>query len=107
MAMFRQLAIRQPYFKDFKSPDWETTEKFIPPIGTRTGVPAVQGTNQLHFNLFLPAGPAPAGGWPVAIFGHGFTDNKHGAPFAVARAVGVVDLHGGAVRAGHLVPRCR
>jgi hypothetical protein len=26
----------------------------------------------------------PAGGWPVAIFGHGFTDSKNGAPWAVA-----------------------
>ena len=56
----------------------------IPPVGTRTGVPAVQGTNRLYFNLFLPAGTAPAGGWPVAIYGHGFTDNKNGSPFVVA-----------------------
>jgi hypothetical protein len=40
--------------------------------------------NNLQFTLFLPQGPAPAGGWPVAIFGHGFTDSKNGAPFAVA-----------------------
>ncbi len=71
-------------FGSFMSPDWETTEKFIPPIGTRTGVPAVQRVNTLYFNLFVPAGMAPSGGWPVAIFGHGFTDSKQGAPFAVA-----------------------
>src|SRR5262249_54196327 len=70
-------------FGSFASPDWETSQKFIPPIGTRTGVPEVQGTNTLQFNLFIPSGPPPAGGWPVAIFGHGFTDSKHGAPFAV------------------------
>ena len=56
----------------------------IPAVGSRTGVPAVQGTNRLYFNLFLPAGTAPAGGWPVAIYGHGFTDNKNGSPFLVA-----------------------
>jgi dienelactone hydrolase len=71
-------------FGRFSSPDWETAERFIPPIGTRTGVPAVQGTNDLYFNLFVPAGTAPAGGWPVAIFGHGFTDSKQGAPILVA-----------------------
>ncbi|MGH7347938.1 MAG: Ig-like domain-containing protein, partial [Candidatus Rokuibacteriota bacterium] len=71
-------------FGRFESPDWETPEKFIPPIGTRTGVPAVQRVNQLHFNLVIPSGTAPSGGWPVAIFGHGFTDSKHGAPLAVA-----------------------
>jgi virulence factor lipase-like protein len=71
-------------FGSFTSPDWETPAKVIPAIGTRSGVPAVQGTNTLYFNLFVPAGPAPAAGWPVAIFGHGFTDSKQGAPIAVA-----------------------
>ena len=47
-----------------------------PSLRHRTGV--VQGTNRLYFNLFLPAGTAPAAGWPVAIYGHGFTDNKNG-----------------------------
>ena len=28
--------------------------------------------------------PQPAGGWPVAIFGHGFTDSMYGAPWTVA-----------------------
>jgi len=71
-------------FGSFNSPDYETSSKVIPAVGSRTGVPAVQGTNRLYFNLFLPAGPAPAGGWPVAIYGHGFTDNKNSSPFAVA-----------------------
>src|SRR5437899_4300185 len=71
-------------FGRFVSPDWETSEKFIPPIGTRTGVPVAQGTNTLYFNLFIPSGTPPAGGWPVAIFGHGFTDSKQGAPIVVA-----------------------
>ena len=30
----------------------------------------MQGVNEIYFNLFLPSGPTPAGGWPVAIFGH-------------------------------------
>jgi hypothetical protein len=93
---------------EFASPNWETPEGFIPPIGTRTGVPAVQGTNALQFNLFLPVGTPPADGWPVAIFGHGFTDNKQGAPFTVGStfaahgiatiAINVVG-HGGGARA--------
>jgi hypothetical protein len=94
-------------FGKFSSPDWETAEKFFPPIGTRTGVPAVQSTNTLFFNLFIPSGTAPAAGWPVAIFGHGFTDSKQGAPFAVAStfahrgiatiAINVVGHGGGAL----------
>ena len=71
-------------FGAFDSPDYQTPSKVIPAVGSRTGVPAVQGTNRLYFNLFLPAGPAPAGGWPVAIYGHGFTDSKNGSPFLVA-----------------------
>jgi Bacterial Ig-like domain len=71
-------------FGSYSSPDYETAGKVIPQVGTATGVPAVQGTNQVQFSVFLPAGAKPAGGWPVAIFGHGFTDWKNGAPPAVA-----------------------
>jgi hypothetical protein len=38
----------------------------------------------IQFTLFVPSGTAPRHGWPVAIFGHGFTDSKDGAPWAVA-----------------------
>src|SRR5262245_19233950 len=62
----------------YVSPDYETAEKFIPPVGTRTGTPVVQGVNEVFFNLYLPSGPRPAGGWPVAIFGHGVGGSKQG-----------------------------
>jgi Big-like domain-containing protein len=101
-------------FGSFTSPDWETPQRFIPPIGTRTGVPVSQGVNTLYFNLFIPAGFAPPGGWPVAIFGHGFTDSKHGAPFAVASmfasrgiatiAINVVGHGGGALGTLTIIP---
>jgi Big-like domain-containing protein len=71
-------------FGTYSSPDYETAAKVIPAVGTATGAPAVQGTNELEFTLFAPARTPPAGGWPVAIFGHGFTDWKNGAPPAVA-----------------------
>ena len=71
-------------FGAFDAPDYQTASKVIPAVGTRSGVPAVQGTNRLYFNLFLPPGATPAGGWPVAIYGHGFTDNKNQTPFFVA-----------------------
>jgi hypothetical protein len=74
-------------FGSYASPDYETATKFIPAVGTRTGTPMPQGTNQIQFTLFLPAGTKPAGGWPVAIFGHGFTDSKNGAPWAVASSL--------------------
>src|SRR5262249_4234458 len=77
-------AVDRIAFGKYASPDYETAEKFIPPVGTLTGNPAVQATTDIYFNLVLPAGTPPAGGWPVAIFGHGFTDNKNNSPFIVA-----------------------
>jgi hypothetical protein len=77
-------AVGQIAFGKYASPDYETTDRFIPAIGTRTGVPAAQGRNDIFFTLFLPAGTAPPGGWPVALFGHGFGDSRHGAPWVVA-----------------------
>ena len=75
-------------FGSFASPDYETAAKVIPPYGTATGTPIPQGTNQIQFTLFVPGGVAPAAGWPVAIFGHGFTDSKNGAPWVVASSLG-------------------
>ncbi len=70
-------------FGKFSGKHWQNAGVFIPQVPTRESVPA-QGTEELFFNLFIPAGPRPSNGWPVAIFGHGFTDSKQGAPFAVA-----------------------
>jgi len=63
-------------FGKFTSPDYETDGQFIPQVGTRTGTPAIQRTVDVYFNLFIPSGPKPAGGWPIALHGHGFGGNK-------------------------------
>src|SRR4030095_3543418 len=65
-------------FGRYASPNYETAEKFIPSVGTRTGTPAIQGVNEVFFNLYLPSGPRPTSGWPVAIFGHGVGGSKQG-----------------------------
>src|SRR5262249_25297325 len=83
-ALLAQPGVGRIAFGKFSSPDWETPGRIIPAVGTLAGVPAVQATNDLYFNLVLPAGSPPPGGWPVAIFGHGFGDNKNNSPFAVA-----------------------
>jgi hypothetical protein len=70
-------------FGKFSGTHWQNSNVFIPQVSTRNPVPA-QGTEDIFFNLFIPSGPRPTNGWPVAIFGHGFTDSKQGAPFAVA-----------------------
>jgi hypothetical protein len=76
-------AIGTAAFGKFSAKHWQNAGVFIPQVPTRDSVPP-QGTEELFFNLFIPSGPRPSNGWPVAIFGHGFGDNKQGAPFAVA-----------------------
>lgn len=44
-------------FGRYRSPNYETPEKFIPAVGTRRGRPEVQKINEIVFVLFLPDGP--------------------------------------------------
>jgi hypothetical protein len=74
-------------FGSFLSPDYEVAGEYIPPVGTRTGTPVVQRMNEVYFNLFLPAGPAPAGGWPVALHTHGAPEDKQGPSLGYVAAM--------------------
>jgi hypothetical protein len=85
-------AVSEVAFGKYLSPDYEVHPgEYIPPVATRTGMPVVQGMNEVYFNLFLPSGPEPAGGWPVAIFGHGTGNDKNQTPLFVA---GTLAEHG-------------
>ena len=107
-------AVRAVAFGKFTSPDYENASKVIPATGTLTGHPVAQGSNELVFELFLPSGERPAAGWPVAIFGHGFTDSMYGAPWTVASvfaskgiatiAISVVGHGGGALGTLNVIP---
>src|SRR6185503_17465116 len=78
-------AVGQVAFGKYLSPEYMVHPgDYIPPVGTHSGVPVVQRTNEVYFNLFLPSGTAPAAGWPVAIFGHGSAANKNNQPLEVA-----------------------
>jgi hypothetical protein len=68
----------------FESPQYLNAAQVIPPVDSLTGTPRALGSQSLVFQLFVPATPRPAGGWPVALFGHGFTDSQYGAPWTVA-----------------------
>ena len=57
-------------FGKYRSPGYEASKQFIPPVSTCSGVPAVQGEHEISFELFLPTGQTPAEGWPAVIFGH-------------------------------------
>ncbi len=47
-------------------------------------MPQPTGSNELVLQLFLPAGPKPAAGWPVAIFAHGGGSSQYGGLWRVA-----------------------
>jgi Bacterial virulence factor lipase N-terminal len=101
-------AVAQIAYGKFSSPNYQSAGQYIPATATgNSGRPLVQGSNDLVFQLFVPAGAKPAGGWPVAIFGHGFTDSMYGAPWTVGSvfasqgiatlAINVVGHGGGAL----------
>jgi hypothetical protein len=71
-------------YGQYQSPNFQAAGQFIPATATQAGRPRQQGNQTLVFQLFLPSGDKPAGGWPVAIFGHGFTDSMYGAPWTAA-----------------------
>jgi virulence factor lipase-like protein len=78
-------AVETIAFGKYASPDYQVHPgEFIPQIATRSGVPVVQQTNEIFFNLFLPSGDKPPGGWPVAMFGHGGSADKNGVLLRVA-----------------------
>ena len=47
-------------------------------------VPGVGPFVPVSYHIFLPATPAPAGGYPLVIYGHGLGDNQFGAPTYIA-----------------------
>ena len=71
-------AVGRVAFGKYQSPDYAVHPgEYIPPVGTRSGTPAVQRMNEICFNLYLPSGPVPPNGWPVAIVGHGINGSKN------------------------------
>ena len=71
-------------FGSFASPDYENASQVIPAVGTAPAYRRCSRLEHAPLHALPPAGTQPAGGWPVAIFGHGFSDSKNGAPWAVA-----------------------
>lgn len=64
-------------FGSFSSPSWLSPSRTIEAAPTAGDGPAVTGSEEIGVTLILPAGPAPEGGWPVAIFGPGITRSKY------------------------------
>jgi hypothetical protein len=79
-------------FGSYRSTQFIDERERIPFVPSRTRRLEPQGTEEVAVTVFLPSGERPAGGWPVAIFGHGFTDSRFGAPFTVARTMAEAGL---------------
>jgi hypothetical protein len=81
-------AVRTIAFGRFPSRSFLTPERHIPATPTRGDTPTMTGTEEVDATMFLPAGVMPRDGWPVAIFGHGFGDDRHVTPTVVAGTMG-------------------
>lgn len=85
LLRIRPGAVAEVAFGKYLSPEYMVRPgDYMPPLATRSGTPVIQRMNEVYFNLFIPAGPAPASGWPVTIFGHGSATNKNNQALEVA-----------------------
>ena len=94
-------AVGRIAFGKFTAPSYLTEDRRIPAVGTRTGIPVVQGAEEIYFDLYLPAGEKPAAGWPVVIFGTGSPASRHQATssgaFLAAHGIATISIN----RVGH------
>jgi hypothetical protein len=63
-------------FGSFEAPGWEGTNRVMAATPTKR-TPTALAAERIGFALIVPSGAPPAGGWPVAIFGHGFGSSKY------------------------------
>ncbi len=68
----------------FRARSFLSVDRHIPATATRAEAPQPVGSADVDVTVFLPAGNRPADGWPVAIFGHGFGNDRHLVPMTVA-----------------------
>lgn len=59
-------------FGSFLSPQFVTSDAVIPQVPT-TETPPARSAARLGVAMIVPAGTPPPGGWPVAVYGPGFT----------------------------------
>ena len=76
--------IRTIAFGRFSARSFLTADRVIPARATRAEAPALQGSEAVDVTVYLPTGTTPPGGWPVALFGHGFGNDRHVVPMTVA-----------------------
>ncbi|MCZ2858841.1 hypothetical protein [Blastococcus sp. VKM Ac-2987] len=83
-AVIQPVADGTLVFGSYLAPSWLRPDVTIEQTPTRDIGPAPVEAERLPFVAVLPAGPAPRGGWPVAVFGHGFTGSTANVFLAAA-----------------------
>jgi hypothetical protein len=68
-------AVAQIAFATYPSPYYLGPDGVLPFVGTYSGIPKVQKTEDAAMAVFIPSGSKPRDGWPVIIFGHGGSGN--------------------------------
>ncbi|MCX6637138.1 MAG: hypothetical protein NT090_18945, partial [Acidobacteria bacterium] len=71
-------------FGSFRSPLWLNQMLLIPGTPTAAPVRLPETLQEIQFEVFLPAAPAPPGGYPVVIVGHFMPGDRFGLPLAMA-----------------------
>jgi hypothetical protein len=71
-------------FASYQSPQVLNAQQTIDPAPSGVGVILPVTTNEIPFHAYLPKDPAPAKGYPVVIYGHGFGDSSFGGPTIVS-----------------------
>ena len=71
-------------FGSYQSPSFLNAGQTIDAAPTGLDVPLPAASSEIAFTVYLPDSTRPAGGFPVAIFGHGLGDSRLGGPTAVA-----------------------
>ena len=71
-------------FGSYSSPSYLTVGQTINRPATAAELPQAQRNETIYFNVFLPAAAKPAGGYPVAIVGHGLSNDRFFTPGAIA-----------------------
>ena len=75
------------FFGIYESPDYLSGDHTIPTVPTAGEIPAAEAAREVYFHVLVPRTAPPAGGYPVAIFGHGLGDNRFGASTVVGNTL--------------------
>jgi hypothetical protein len=90
-------------FGRFFSPEYRSEgPNVIPTYPTRNGQPIAQRLVPLVVEIFIPSGPTPPRGWPVALMGHGLTESMYNDAWAIAPQLAAAGIATAAIHyAGH------